>query len=1531
MELFMEDTRISKDSDAVCEALSSFLFDEPVMEVRTIEDVREFMYKKDHVSLPFNQSDRLKGALIFTLNTSIDGIAKLLLNGNPFIMNKGKLYNTYYYDHMSIRGCLVCDKIPNAYGVRNVEAKNTRIVAYDEIKDKVDGIITPIILERARNKNIVYDLQPIANYMKKIEKLSKLNIMFRLRAYFDTLRKFYDKEYQGYTKKAIFVDLDEFPDDATLDDYHVLLYILTLFTRSEKVIAEFRYPMKFVFYSAKGFMTFNLKDDLTKSNVSRLKGFIRRLHPKLVEDIEDKAIKAEIINNFNAKMGLTGSAAIPEDSDLGDTLKETIRKNLDEEGEEDIPEDEVEIIDEIDEEVEQNEVLKREVMTALTDNKNAKVVSKASLARDRMLREKQKNIKIKTKTIGQLKEEADIAEIKEDAYDVPEVLNSSIATVKFDNSQETYNVTTFEKDVANAITAFNDKAINVNVTNVKVEDTSDVMCLKETYTINLEDENRNRHTIKVNIPTFIDNQFLWIGGNRKIIKKQLIGLPVIKTGPDTVQVCSSSYNKVWLERRGVSKFNPNMEKFKKILLDKEYGITFTRGNNTIVNAGKLTCLEYDQFASKYNEIVIGDCHYVFNVDKLEEICSKGTDGKAKSTMGKYLIGYKGTKSPIPIYYDQKNDDHVDMVSTMILNGKPELYDEFKAKSFGKRYIYTESTIMKQDIPLVVLLSFYEGLSTVIRKFNDDSVQIVDKKSNRDNYIYIPFSNCYLQYPMNNMEACLLFNGLTKINTAQYDLSDLDTRETYIDIFDVLCGSASSVMPGLLNAYDFFIDSITLEIIRLNNLPEDFVELFIYANNLLADNQYLTDIGFTNYRLRDNEIIAAILYKELTKTYSTYRKTQNSKTQTKLSVNPDCVINELNALTTVTDYPKLSPILEYRETHLASMSGYAGMNLDDAYTLEKRAYDDSMTGVIGMSSDTAGNIGRERHLVIEPNVKNVRGIIDVTDPKDKDKLDYTKYTTGIESLVPGGLRHDDERRTAMAVKQKGHLIPTTNSSPLLVTNGMDSMIHYRTSDDFSVVAKEDGKVIEINNEAGMMVVQYKSGKKKAIDLTQRMVKNGGGGFYLRNQMVTSFKADDNFKKGQILAYDKNFYKDTGPFGNRLLMGTLVKSACMGHSATYEDSTLFTNWLSRVMGADVSMPHQVIIGKNATVEYIVKPGDKVKIGDPLVKYETSYDHDELNQLLGNIRSDLHEEIINLGKSSITSHYAGVIDKVVAYSSVDVSELSPSLQKVVKDTYKGTKAKKKVLDKYDKGESKNDVYRMGVMIEDPDGKVEPDRYGKIAGVDVGDGVLIKIWVTYHDELSDGDKLVHMTANKGTCGFKIPKNFEPRTEFRPYEEISIFVAPSAVMQRGTPTIVADMCAYKVLIEAKRKMYEILTGESWNDKMKRENPEMVISAPTITEATRQNQDGFNENEFVFAQQLMAEQFVKENCVMVGEKVLAETACIPGDVLFTGYTATRVYQYLKGNDEKLSYKDANVKYDSVEETLIALDNLYPNEVLRVQF
>ena len=38
----------------------------------------------------------------------------------------------------------------------------------------------------------------------------------------------------------------------------------------------------------------------------------------------------------------------------------------------------------------------------------------------------------------------------------------------------------------------------------------------------------------------------------------------------------------------------------------------------------------------------------------------------------------------------------------------------------------------------------------------------------------------------------------------------------------------------------------------------------------------------------------------------------------------------------------------------------------------------------------------------------------------------------------------------------------------------------------------------------------------------------------------------------------------------------------------------------------------------------------------------------------------------------------------------------------------------------------------------KTETDEYGKVQGDTVGKGVKIKFYITYHDELSDGDKLV-------------------------------------------------------------------------------------------------------------------------------------------------------------------------------------------------
>ena len=48
------------------------------------------------------------------------------------------------------------------------------------------------------------------------------------------------------------------------------------------------------------------------------------------------------------------------------------------------------------------------------------------------------------------------------------------------------------------------------VRKIDVNDTSDELNYKDTYTIYFEDANRKRHTVKVDIPKFLENKFIYV-------------------------------------------------------------------------------------------------------------------------------------------------------------------------------------------------------------------------------------------------------------------------------------------------------------------------------------------------------------------------------------------------------------------------------------------------------------------------------------------------------------------------------------------------------------------------------------------------------------------------------------------------------------------------------------------------------------------------------------------------------------------------------------------------------------------------------------------------------------------------------------------------------------------------------------------------------------------------------------------------------------------------------------------------------------
>jgi len=102
-------------------------------------------------------------------------------------------------------------------------------------------------------------------------------------------------------------------------------------------------------------------------------------------------------------------------------------------------------------------------------------------------------------------------------------------------------------------------------------------------------------------------------------------------------------------------------------------------------------------------------------------------------------------------------------------------------------------------------------------------------------------------------------------------------------------------------------------------------------------------------------------------------------------------------------------------NIASISakGFRGINLGDAYTLELRAYDESMVGIIAGNATPFGpNSGVTRGLTYNPIVSSVRGYIN--DIENRSRLEPTNVLSPTEMLSSFTSTQADPPRQAMQV-------------------------------------------------------------------------------------------------------------------------------------------------------------------------------------------------------------------------------------------------------------------------------------------------------------------------------------------------------------------------------------------------------------------------------------------------------------------------------------------------------------------------------------
>ena len=367
--------------------------------------------------------------------------------------------------------------------------------------------------------------------------------------------------------------------------------------------------------------------------------------------------------------------------------------------EEDYDEWEEEIEDDAEEILQTDEDVKEEVLDEIQDHtvpmkrKNSPVNSK----RDEKLREEQKKVIVGNETIEQILErDANNVPIEtDDKSAVMKTANQNMKQIKFANFEKTYLDKLYTRDIVACFDSLKDKENPFYITNIAIKDTSNTLNLQETWTVTVRDDTNKRFTIKVDIPKFQNDRFMYINGTRFIILKQNFYNPLVKDTPDTV-IMTTNFNKVTIDRAATRSLSA-VERIYSLIKKTGDSTVFTAGDSSKTNVKYLSSLEFDELGRRLFSFKTDNCELYFSRQYLEN------NFNHKVNDDEFVIGKEGNEFVV-INEDTGLDKQGRTIVEIIENNLP---DEFKQKYESikgpKQSMFAEAKMAGEFLPIATIL------------------------------------------------------------------------------------------------------------------------------------------------------------------------------------------------------------------------------------------------------------------------------------------------------------------------------------------------------------------------------------------------------------------------------------------------------------------------------------------------------------------------------------------------------------------------------------------------------------------------------------------------------------------------------------------------------------------------------------------------------------------------------------------------------------------------------------------------------------
>ena len=316
----------------------------------------------------------------------------------------------------------------------------------------------------------------------------------------------------------------------------------------------------------------------------------------------------------------------------------------------------------------------------------------------------------------------------------------------------------------------------------------------------------------------------------------------------------------------------------------------------------------------------------------------------------------------------------------------------------------------------------------------------------------------------------------------------------------------------------------------------------------------------------------------------------------------------------------------------------------------------------------------------------------------------------------------------------------------IRTGFEELVAHRTRPPFAFPAEEDGIILDVNESLKTMTIKYKSGKKVCVRYGEEYSNNTSNGFFVNQDVVLNwFKRGDKFKKDDILTYNREFFQ-ADPYSKstvRYKLGVQAHVAILDNGGTIEDASILTQPLCEKMEFYPVHQVDVVITPDTNVRSFAKIGDFINSIEPIMVFDES-----AFEVEAGADAEYIDMLSKLNTTSKRAGHTGTIVKIEALYACPISQMTPSLQKLVKYAV----AERDKQADYAKGCENSSEFVKSVPLPSTMGKE-----AKVGLVEITqDVVMIRFYIKQIKGMSPGDKLFFGPSLKSVCSQVYPESIE-------------------------------------------------------------------------------------------------------------------------------------------------------------------------------